>query len=49
MNDLFKSAWSFVLSSVTKTQNVHQDKVNPEVASGLDSCDLALTQRQTDL
>ena len=50
MNDFFfRSAWSFVLSSVIKTQNVHQDKVNQEAASCLDSCDLALTQRQKGL
>ena len=46
MNGFFKSAWSFVLSSVIKTQNIHEDKVNPEVASCLDSYDLALTQKQ---
>ena len=49
MNDFFKSVWSFVLSSVIKTQNVHPDKVNPEVACCLDSCGQALTQRQKDL
>ena len=49
MNDFFKSAWNFVLSSVIKTQNIHQHRVHPEVASCLDSYDLALTQRQKDL
>ena len=40
MNNFFKSSWSFALSSVIKTQNAHQAKVNPEVASLLDSYDL---------
>ena len=46
MNDFFKSAWSFVLSSVIETKNVHQEKVKSEVANCLDSCDVALAQRQ---
>ena len=47
MNDFFMSAWSFTLSQVIKTQDIHQGKVNPAVVSCLDSCDLALTQRQS--
>ena len=35
-----------MLSSVIKTKTIHQGRVNPEVASCLESCDLALTQRQ---
>ena len=45
MNDFFRSAWNFVLSSVIKTHSVHQGKVDSEVASCLDSYDLALTQK----
>ena len=48
MNDFLKSAWSFVLSSVIKTKRL-QDKINPEVASCLASCELALIQRQNDV
>ena len=46
MNDFFKCAWSFPLSQVIEIQKIHQGKVNSEVVSFLDSCDLSLKQRR---